>query len=424
VSEQTKDLQVVSLEVENFKRVKVARITPGKGLVVIAGRNAQGKSSVMDSISAALMGLAACPVDPIRHGEQSASIRLDLGEVVVTRKFTPSGTPSLTITNADGAKLSSPQKLLDSLLGSLTFDPLAFTRMKPREQFDALKAVVKVSADLDGIDRLRQQQYDERTEHNRNARSLKAQAEGITIPDDTPETPVDAGELVAQVEQAMAANEALQREEHRRRAEDRQVEEGKARVDRLRSELAQAEEDLRNLLAEQADRKALDAPIAIEPIKERLRNLQAINEAVKLRERKASLEVQAAEAQRLADNLTASMEALDEAKAAALAEAQFPVAGLSLGDGQVLLNGVPLEQASSAEQLRVSTALAMAANPKLKVVLIREGSLLDENGLLLVAEMAEEQGYQVWVERVDSSKSMGIVIEDGEVVADLQAAEA
>ena len=62
----------------------------------------------------------------------------------------------------------------------------------------------------------------------------------------------------------------------------------------------------------------------------------------------------------------------------------------------------------------------MAANPKVKVILIREGSLLDEQGLRLVADMASKQGFQVWLEAVTNRTDVGIVIEDGRVIADNQ----
>ena len=75
-------MQIVSLTAENFKRLRAVLIEPKGGLVQVTGRNAQGKSSVLDAIAAALLGKDACPSDPIRHGEQSATIKLDLGEVV------------------------------------------------------------------------------------------------------------------------------------------------------------------------------------------------------------------------------------------------------------------------------------------------------------------------------------------------------
>ena len=113
--------------------------------------------------------------------------------------------------------------------------------------------------------------------------------------------------------------------------------------------------------------------------------------------------------------LTASMEGRTAAKVRALAEAEMPVPGLSLGDGEVLHDGIPLDQASQAEKIRISVAIAMAANPKLKVLCVRDGSLLDRDSWRVLAEMVASQDYQCWIEVTDDEAKTGVIIEDGSV---------
>jgi hypothetical protein len=112
---------------------------------------------------------------------------------------------------------------------------------------------------------------------------------------------------------------------------------------------------------------------------------------------------------------TEEIENIDAAKARQLEVAKFPVPELSFDETGVVYRGVPFAQASGAEQLRVSMGVAMALNPTLKVCLIRDGSLLDDKNLALVAEMAAEQGGQVWLERVSDGPEVSVVIEDGSV---------
>lgn len=45
----------------------------------------------------------------------------------------------------------------------------------------------------------------------------------------------------------------------------------------------------------------------------------------------------------------------------------------------------------------------------------RDGSLLDDDAMKILADMAAKSDYQVWIERVDSSGKVGFVIEDGHV---------
>jgi len=78
---------------------------------------------------------------------------------------------------------------------------------------------------------------------------------------------------------------------------------------------------------------------------------------------------------------------------------------------------VPFDQAETSAQIRVGVAIAMAANPKLRVIRIKEGSFLDQDNLALIAEMARAHDYQVWLETCHPSGGAAVVIEDGQVVA-------
>ena len=61
--------------------------------------------------------------------------------------------------------------------------------------------------------------------------------------------------------------------------------------------------------------------------------------------------------------------------------------------------------------------MAMALNPEIRVIRITDGSLLDSGNLALIAEMADEHDFQVWIEKVDESGTIGVYIEDGAVAA-------
>ena len=126
-----------------------------------------------------------------------------------------------------------------------------------------------------------------------------------------------------------------------------------------------------------------------------------LREKVELRERYSAL----------TDRLTE----LDEQKASALASASFPVAGLSFNESGVLYNGVPLSQASSAEQIRVSLAMGMALNPKLRVLMIKDGSLLDADSLQAIRDQVTEGDFQLWLEVVNPDDPSAVLIEDGQV---------
>ncbi len=114
--------------------------------------------------------------------------------------------------------------------------------------------------------------------------------------------------------------------------------------------------------------------------------------------------------------LTATLEKIDAQKAEMLASAEYPIDGIGIDDDGILTyNGIPFTQASAAEQLRVSAAMALALNPKLRVLLIRDGSLLDKDAMEELHNFATENDAQVWIERVGNGDEVTVLIEDGEV---------
>jgi hypothetical protein len=122
-----------------------------------------------------------------------------------------------------------------------------------------------------------------------------------------------------------------------------------------------------------------------------------------------------------ADALTGELKKHADAKTAAIKGAKMPVEGLSFDEqGMVIFNGQPLDQASQAEKIRVSVAIAASLSPKLKVAIVKDGSLLDKKSWALLGKYAEENGLQVFAETVDSSRPTAIVIEDGRVRAEVQ----
>lgn len=59
--------------------------------------------------------------------------------------------------------------------------------------------------------------------------------------------------------------------------------------------------------------------------------------------------------------------------------------------------------------------MGLALNPQLKFVLIRDGSLLDDDGLAIVVAMATEFDAQVFIELARIEADASIIIKDGRV---------
>lgn len=428
-------MRIVQLTAENYGRLSAVDIRPTGDVVEITGRNAQGKTTVLNAIWSALKHAENVQSVPIHVGENSARIRLDLGELIVERRFTPSGT-TLTVENADGARFRAPQAVLDALVGALSFDPLAFTRKKPREQFDDLRQIAKVEVDFDALDALNKRDFERRTEINRAAKAARASAEALPVKavwsgdDDADDVPTESA-LLDRMEKAATKNSRIDAEIMRRQNERDRAERLKSDADLHRDAAAQlrAQATEQDRLADEAAQSAgvildelgaapeLPAHENVADLRARLDKVREFEKALARVDERKQHEETAADLERQADAITDAMAAREKQKADAIAAAKFPVDGLGLGFGEVTLNGIPLAQASSAEQLRVSLAVAMAANPKLRVIRIQDGSLLDPDSLAVIERMAADADFQVWIERVDASGKVGIVIDDGKVAA-------
>ena len=63
----------------------------------------------------------------------------------------------------------------------------------------------------------------------------------------------------------------------------------------------------------------------------------------------------------------------------------------------------------------------MSSNPELRVIRIKDGSLLDADGMAMLKAMASENDFQIWIERVADSDPIAVVIGDGSIARTIQA---
>lgn len=420
-------MRVVELKVQNLRKIRIIAIRPASNIVLLTGENGAGKSSVLDAISVALRGRAYAGPKPIRAGEEECRLKLDLGEYVIVRSFknTPDGdvTTKLSVTMADGSKpAGTPQAILNSLNSDLSFDPLAFGKWDPKKQFDAVRGLVQ------GYDfEKHQQDYDRdfaaRTELNRRAKEHEAAAGKIILAPGPKPVPVVIADVIAQLDAAQKANADLTTRAARRGEARIEIDRINDEAEKLRMQAAEMIRKADELEArgEELDRKLATADPLPEPtdeagLRRRLNEAETINAQARAHEARAEHERQTALAKAAAEKLTDGIETREKAKRSAIAATKMPVDGLDLVDGQVLLNGLPFSTAGTAERIRAGMAISMSLNPKVKVVLIDEAAELSKASIDLVAALAEERGFQVWLSTPhhDSGRPE-IEIVDGEV---------
>lgn len=431
-SSSSEPLHILGLKVSNLMKIRAVEIRPTpEGLTVVSGEMGAGKSSVLAAIEMAFRGKDAVPQQPIRAGEESARIDIDVGPdgvpaFTVTRKFTGQNT-YLEVRTPDGAKISSPQQMLNDLMTAISFDPLAFmnppgcktdaTRRAARSEM--LLSLVNLSIDLKAHDKLRAEVAAERAAANKEAERLANLQKDMTsepgasvadVSEEEDETP-----LVTEVA-------LMEREVQDTAAASKRVIELDNEIQRLRAEIDRvvAERQKQFMLS---TRKASD----VAPVKARLEDMRKKNALRrKCREdgiRRDETLKQLGDARDRAAKLSKRLQELDDIRGKALSDATFPVKAMSVSaDGDVTIKTkdghvLPFDQASHGQQMLASFAVMASKSPRLRVALVREGNNLSVAGMHQLASMAHKFGFQCWVERIVADQPGSIIIEDGSVAA-------
>ncbi len=121
-----------------------------------------------------------------------------------------------------------------------------------------------------------------------------------------------------------------------------------------------------------------------------------------------------------ADRLTRLVQLFrDDLPKLKIAEADLPIAGLGVDDEQILINGIPLHQLGTSEQIRIGVEIAAALNPTCGFLLIDQAESLGRGDWLAVREAAARLDVQVIATFVDPDAEPGpgrVVMRAGEAV--------
>ncbi len=469
-------VHILQLHIDGFLKIEAVDITPDGDMVRLIGANGAGKTAILDGIEYLLAGVKTLASEPVKVGKEAANLQATLGyadgtvKYKIERRLTRDERPQLVIKNANGKKIGTSQSFLDDLQTRLAFDPSAFiNKMSAREQFDVLKRMAKIGPEMDALDSANQKAYAERTDINRQANDRRSAAAAIVVPDSVPSERVNVAEMLAKLAAANKANqdaerEMARREELRNEADrnvrkideykqqanrdiannearaneliwslERQAAEIRQRIiktrldaeqftERTKSECATSESRLA-AYAQKISSELAEAPPVLPPVdtfdlQEQITNADFLNQQILTRERREALLDEAEAMEAASRGLTKAMEERTAKKEALVSAANLPVKGLGFGDGVVTLDGVPFSQASHAQKWAAACGIAMSSEAEIRLVLIRDGSLLDRKTVKLINDMAKARNYHVWMEVVSETATDGIIISEGRVVAE------
>lgn len=419
-------MHITRLEIVDFKRIEAVAINCDEHSNILTGDNGQGKTSILDAILWVLTRTGTGK--PIRDGQEGCTVAMMIEgqeQTLHIKRRAKGENAYLDVTDAEGKKLPSPQKFLDGLIGNLAFDPEAFTRLKPKEQAEALRVAVGLdTADLDADYKVA---FAQRTEANRVKDNAEKVFKACPVASGGLREKQSASGLVSERNtlqaELMGAEKSIELLEE---AEENIVEKIQL-IQELEQKLTQAREDLAKLqdgtvrhreacTARQEATKDHAARIAT--IDATLADLDAANTAADAHN--AAITDRATKQEAYKKAIARAKELDDEVKRLVaereerIAAAKMPIPGLTIEDDTVLLNNVPFADLNTAERIKVSAMIAMAQNPTLKVIFVREGALMSRANLAVLRDLAEQHEVQLWVEKFqEQAGTEGLHIVEG-----------
>lgn len=421
-------MKITKIKISNFLKLKDVEFNPSETNVIV-GKNKQGKTSILKAIRAAFTGDADS--SSIRLGENKAEIVIDMEDLEIKRSITEKGT-NLKVSNKEGMVYPAPQKFLDGILGTFSFNPIEFFDKKAADRKKYLLNAIKLTITpeeleaytgqklagidydlhaLEVVEMARKFYYDQRTAANSEVTKKENALKDLSakIPDGFDPKSV-SDEEIQKLRDAISKDEqeAIRADENRKAIVALQTREAK-----LKEELKQVQDEI--LERSQAKFDYSD-PMALQAAKDALASLEGKRELVftakRAEEVRGELTTAMEDAQRL-DGIVKKL--TKEVPEDLIKKAQLPVEGLTIEGDDILINGVSLDNLSSSEQLKFGLEIVRALNGEFKVICVDGIESLDKESFEFFLKEAENDDYQYFVTRVEGDTPHSIVVEDGEI---------
>jgi septal ring factor EnvC (AmiA/AmiB activator) len=309
------------------------------------------------------------------------------------------------VLDSTGEEAGSPRDLLKSLYAFRAFDPLAFEAAKPKERGEIIRRLVGL--DFTGLEQDRKKLFEQRTLVNRDLKAAEARRAAITYPPTTPDERMSIGKLSIDKDMAQENNrnikENVTKLESLKSQHTKLSEEVKKLEDRL-VQIASTMVSLNTSIAEQEDTVRKGVTIDVSAIQAQIEQADTINMAVEKKQTAKKLD---AEIQRFSvesEKASVRIEGIDNNKLKMLAEAKWPLPGMSVDEDGVMLDGLPFEQASKAQRVLASVKVGMALNPKLRLLVCQDGNDLDNDTMAVLEQELKANDFQLLLEVVTKSK--------------------
>jgi energy-coupling factor transporter ATP-binding protein EcfA2 len=430
-------MKISQIKISSILGLDELELTPG-GFTEITGQNGTGKTSVIESIKAALK--TGHDATLLRAGAESGEVVLVLDDgMSITRKVTADDTKT-EVRGADGKKMSRPADTIKKLTDMLSVNPVEFLAAPKKDRTRVLLESMPLTADVERLTKLSgikvtaepgvhalqvievvaKQVYDERTGTNRAVKEKEAAINQLTqaMPDAPAGVAGDENDIAAKIEEARAARDTMFGKIDTKLAGIKSKAQQdidairtqlQADMDRLKAE-AQAKVDVINLDVQDNVARATTArenaankfTETTTPLNTALELIRADRSSAAKREQ--ALEMIGTMNEELAGlraDAAAQTKALDDIDAYKLELlAGLPIPGLEVRDGEIYRHGVIFDRINTAGQVAIAVEIAKLRAGELGIVCLDRAECLDSASLDALRDSIVAAGLQGFITRV------------------------
>ncbi len=423
-------LKIIKAEIRNFKNITEKTIDFGGKSALIIGANTIGKSSLLQAIQSPL-NAKFVPSKPIKEGEEKGSVELEIAGTVegeymryfIDMYFNDRDKKGrLVIKDEDGGDVPGGKSMISSIVGNIGFDIFEFISLgqtkdgkvsKPgvKQQIEILKSFLSLEDQkkLSGLDSEKKEIYDSRTEINREIKFNEAKIVEHDLSQDDIQKYSKKMDDSALKEELINIGEEISKYDRIKNGVEDKAEErvtGAAYIENLKEELRKATEKQAELEDELVKgRKWLEnrERPSVMGIEKKMVDIEEHNIMHRIVSELSSYHANLLENKKLSEAKTDRYKKIDKEKAEIFKSSKLPVKGLEFTDDEILYKGLPFNETQhpSSTIIGIGIKIAMAMNPNLRLLTIKDGSLLDKKTRDFILKIVEEKGYQIFIEIVD-----------------------
>lgn len=388
-----KNYKLIGLQIEGLRLIKAAYLKfKLSGLTQIVGKNAMGKSTVIDAIEILFEGFKRSPEDIITHGKEKAVIIGELDDFIIKRVITTK-TNRLEIMTKSGFRPQKPQDFLNALINKLTFRPQVFLDKKPEEKLKFLMEILNL--DFSEENRKIAEKENERLFVGRELKSLGE----IEMPEKVDS--VDIAFLLAERQDILDYNEKEKQKQFDinffksilKDIEYKYDNNDKPVIKTGLAGIKKAIEDVISLLPLPEFKDTAEIDSKISQANDINRKAQLYSNFIEWRKKKNQKQTEY-------DNLNEEIKKLREAKVKKLKAVKMPVEGLEIRELKeneygLFYKDIFCENWARSLGWKIALSICAAMQPSLKAIFLDNGETLDEDSRQALDKWAIENNIQI-----------------------------